>query len=76
MDDDDDVSIDDRINDINNLHDIRCNDQYDDQDIPITTTSEGVRNLPNVYQTLNVHKRSYLKSFVETELRKEIIKWK
>ena len=50
MDDDDDaISIDDGINDLNYLHDFRCNDQYDDQGIAITTTPEGVMNLLNVY---------------------------
>ena len=71
--DDDAVSIDERMNDINNLHDITCSNQCGDLNIPITT-SDGVMNLPNVYQTLNSHKRSYLKSFVENELRKEITK--
>ena len=71
---DDAISIDERMNDINNLHDIRRNDQFGDIDIPITT-SDGVMNLSNIYQTLSSHKRSYLKSFVENELRKEITKY-
>ena len=45
---DDAVSIDERINDLNNLHDIRCSDQCVDLDTPITT-SEGVLILPNVH---------------------------
>ena len=64
MDDDDAVSIDDWINGISNLHDIRCNDQYDEQDVPITTTSEGGMNLPNVYQLMVLRiKAFYLLQF-------------